>query len=348
MLEETRGKLTQVTGRLIESFVTFDKSYVLHFQACLAALYYLKRQGKLSDKVNLFLVRTAKQRDELCAENGIHPEHLTKSMELIRQLDGRTINDMTEELASLPEALAWGVRYVFEPELHLKDIPMIGLLAVTLDLVDEDLKNVLLASQSTERTLAATERMMSDDALDKKIDKEKVLRGVLYDYVDQRNYARSYIQHSAGEPDFLIAAKALNHLTELIEAVLLIEPQLKNNRLIMDIVWALRSLLVRQLHRCAKRLLSGAHPSIGQELQLLAQDLVMQQRRDEGGVLGIPEMAIMLIEKNLRRFYKSLEDAKLLNAREVTDFRKLTRMRLLLMKETMLSSANANAESARV
>jgi hypothetical protein len=227
MVDEIRKKLDKVTGELLEAFVSFDKTRVLKFQAGLHALHGAQQHLENDKKTNLYAIADDAALEKLLSEHGIAKHDFDKVPDVIKRFENGEM-DAAEALKQLPDLLQEAVRKVNEKNRGLYEVPASGMIAVTLNLVNNDTKNALIAGQAGEQTLQAIERISKKD-------------------LKRNNFSNTkYIDKIGNEPHYLTAARATNHLADLLEGAVLLSPTMIENSHVKNSLHAFR-YIIRQI-----------------------------------------------------------------------------------------------------
>jgi hypothetical protein len=239
MLDEIREKLNKVNGELLESFLPFDKKRVLKFQTGLQVLNDAEKNLKSEKKTNLYAVYDDTALEKLLAEHGIHKHDLDKVPDVIERFSEGDI-DAYDAIRQLPQLLQDAIKKVNEKNRQLYEIPASGMIAVTLNLIDNDAKDALIAGQAGERTLQAVERIANKSMTD--------------NFSMNKKISSHIFDAPSLEPKYLTAAKAANHLADLLEGAVFLEPKISSDDGIKNSLSALKYMASRIFLQSSKKL----------------------------------------------------------------------------------------------
>jgi hypothetical protein len=210
MVNQTRENLDKATSDLIASFVKFDQEKAKQLEIGLHALH--NAQKDKNHKINLYAVCNYDMLHKLLAEHGISRSEFDKIPGLLASTEKENFTEISDPLK---EALLNKADY---------NVPNAAMIAVMFNMVDDKVKNALIAGQAGERTLKAIERATTVSHLP--LLKEMAFKDTLYDYGNNKNLARESIDHS--QNNYLISAKATQHLADLLEMSLKLYPRALN------------------------------------------------------------------------------------------------------------------------
>lgn len=199
MVEQTRRNLNKFTGMLIESFVPFDKDSCLSFQAGLLALH-TKTAGQ-DGAPNLYAIRDDAALKAALKEHGISPA------------DNKVATQDVLSGKGMP-----------------RDVPVLGMIAVTLGHISRETKDRLMAAQGAERTMLAAEQILLRRETDAPEDALKFVNGTIRDGRDPAKEARFFIGGFGKDPAYLASAQAVNHLGDMLSGAVGLNPSLRTNK----------------------------------------------------------------------------------------------------------------------
>ncbi len=327
MVEDIRKNLDKVTGELLESFVKFDKSKVLHFQTGLHVLHKAEKDSPYK-KTNLYAVCDHHLLERLLAEHGISKYDFDQVPQIIKDFEsGRT--DAYDTLRKLPDLLQEAVHKVNERNRAVYDVPAMGMIAVNLSLISNDIKNALLAGQSGEKTLQAAERIdgLVFHSIASSNNKDKILQDRLYDFGGNTRLARPYIDLHADEPGYLIAAKAGHHLADLLEGAVLLDKNLASENDIKKSVEAFKIISATIFDKSSAELHRHGEENAGEKIKDVAQHVRGRVGEDYQG-----KAAIANAENGLKMACKTLFELAIFDEKEKEDFNILTEKRINQLK----------------
>ncbi len=235
MVDEIRRNLDKATGDLIESFIKFDKTKAMQLKIGLQAIHNAQKTIAPENKINLYAVCDYNILHKLLAEHGIPRDEFDAVPAIITE---KTYN--RENIAQLSLPLQEALLNFSEAEKPDYNVPTRGMVAVMFNMVQEKVKNALIAGQSGERTLKAIERAAIASPI--RVTKELALRDTLYDYGNKNRLARAYIDNSSNAPDYLICAKATHHLADLFESSIKLHPITREFETIIESMYGFNKL----------------------------------------------------------------------------------------------------------
>ncbi len=191
MYDKLKKDLNLFTGELISEFIPFEKDKVIDFQTGLLSLSLSEANKAPKEKTNLF---------------GIRNED-----DLKNKLLASSVSPMLRKQAS---------KTVISGQGMPRDVPPMGLIAVTLGLVSNDVKNELMACQAANRTICALEDWDKLEPSVENIDKN------LYDQRDKGKQARHFIGGFGKDPQSLVAAQSINHMGDILSSLIACDKKL--------------------------------------------------------------------------------------------------------------------------
>lgn len=327
MHNETRKKLSKATGELIESFVNFDRTKVLHFQAGLHAIHKAGQELDSEHRPNLYNVSDTAALEKLLAQYNVPVDDFKKLPDIMKELESGK-PEAFRKLEELPPPLRHAVSKVSSKETALYDVPIAGMIAVTLNLVSPDVKNALIAGQAGERALKATERASSILSSSTVHNKESVLRGLLYDYKDTSKPATLDVDETDTNPKYLVAAKATNHLADLLEGGIKLAPNVVEEEAVKNALKTLKSLSIRIFNETSRQLQQAGIDQAAQQIGQLAEELSLQQKKNEGGVASTMDAALRLTQQGLEKIKDELRNRNIFTEQEAKDFEEMVNHRI--------------------
>ncbi|MCE3232607.1 MAG: hypothetical protein K0R98_864 [Rickettsiaceae bacterium] len=260
MIEDIRKKLDKVTGELLESFIPFDKRRVLKFQAGLHAIHAAQKDLETDKKTNLYAVCDDLMLEKLLSEHGISKNDLDKVPDAIASYSDNP-KETNKTLEELPNLLQQAVYKVSNKKREIYEIPASGMIAVTLNLVNSDAKDALIAGQAGERTLQAIERISK-----KKEGKNK-------EYYSSTAFSAPYHDSNIKEPGYLTLAKATNHLADIFENAISKQPKITNDSIIKASLNAFRYIIKEIFKQSSNRLKESGVEEASASIAKLAESL---------------------------------------------------------------------------
>ncbi|MDB2415384.1 hypothetical protein N9W34_06395 [Rickettsiales bacterium] len=267
MVEQIRKDLDKVTGELIESFIAFDKKQALHFQIGLSAIYDAQEKKGNNFTNNLYSIRDIEKLEHLLEENNISKHDFHKISDLLDNYESTT----SLSSVNLPESLSIALNKTLNKEHSPYSVPNLGMIAVNLNLIKPQVKDALIAGQAGERTLQAIEKSSSRYSANK----NDFLKDRLYAYGSNERTARSFIDSELGiSPDYVVAAKALNHLADLFEVgVNMISGENHDEDAIEKTINSLKILTIRTLNHSSSQLGEAGSQEAAEKIKKLADHI---------------------------------------------------------------------------
>jgi hemerythrin-like domain-containing protein len=319
VVEEIRNKLDRATGELLESFVNFDKKMVLKFQTGLHAIHSAQKDKE--DKINLHTICNHDELEKLLTEHGINKEHFEKVPDVINQFENDDIQ-ASEALSQLPELLQDAIEKVNSKTRDIYEVPASGMIAVTLNLISDNIKDALLAGRAGERTFKAIESVIKGTPPGKK---QTVFEDRLYDFGSTKP-ARPYIDLELDlRPRYVTAAKAANHLADLLEGAAMLSPEVSKDEYVKESLDAYKFIARKILLKSSSNLKKSGIKTASSNIKTLA-DYIAEQY-DECLVRNLKE-AVASIKLGLGSAFNTLELNRKLTSLEAEDFENLMKKRL--------------------
>jgi len=315
MVEDIRRNLDKVTGELLESFLLFDRNRALHFQTGLYAIYSFQKNIENTKKTNLYAIHDEEKLHELLANIGISPADFEKVPAAIKAFEEGNISAYAA-IKELPQMLQEAINKVNEKQRVLYEIPAAGMIAVSLNLVPCESKNALIAGQAGERTLQVAERL-SLPALPnhKKESRNDILSDRLYDISSNTRLARPYIDMHQHEPKYLLAAKATNHIADIMEGFLMLSPEIFSEDYMKKASDCLKSIAFYTFERCAEILKENGDIYANSQMELLLKSFDFDRMERSEAISTLRSSLSSLnhdMEKSKSLSYKESYDADLL------------------------------------
>lgn len=331
MVDDIRKNLDKVTGELLESFLPFDKSRVRTFQAGLHALHTAQQDLEPGQKTNLHAVCDYPALERLLGQHGIDKQDFDKVPSVLKQFEDGEL-DAFEAIKQLPHLLQEAVQKVNENTRAIYEVPQSGMIAVMLNLVSNDAKNALIAGRAGERTLQTVERIANKYSNDTgRVSAASILSDRLYEIGNPAKLARSYIDRMDGQPGYLLAARANNHLADLLEGAIMLNPALSKEDSVQRALQAHRFITRRVFLKSSSMLKeSGADEAASNIASLV--EYMAAYTSDEQVVMSIEE-AVETIRSTLEDANKSLEGLLKISREEAVDFDSLLLKRLGQLRE---------------
>jgi len=189
-------------------------------------------------------------------------------------------------------------------------------------------KNALLAGQAGERTLKAMERATSVSTIPTL--KATALHDTLYDAGDNKRLARQYIGNSGKEPDYLVSAKATNHLADLFESSLKLHPSARGLESTVKSMNGFNKLAASIFHHAADNLHMASAPDAAEKIKELAHHV------DEAHPDSDAQTICNAIESGMNTLMAVMREDGVINEEESKDYRELVRTRIKQMKKMEL------------
>lgn len=322
MFDDIRDNLNKVTGELIESFVNFDKWKVLHFQAGLYALHSAQQGIEEARKIDLYAVCDTDMLTKLLEENGISKDVFNKIPSVIKDFESGKV-DAYNTMKKLPHLLQDAVEKVNAKARSFYEIPASGMIAVTLNLVNPEVKNALIAGQAGERSLKAIERASKVRRASRVASKDSILTGRLYDLGSTSRLALSYIGQFDSDPKYLTAAKATNHLAELLEGAVMLEPAIASYNDIQKSMDVFKQRSVGILSEASKKLNEFGETDASDKIGKLANYLAKECQPAVSD-----KAALDVIKKGFDSANTALRNGRIFDQKESEDFKTLVGKRL--------------------
>ncbi len=326
MVDETRRNLDKVTGELLESFIAFDKQKALHFQTGLHAIHDAQKDIESSSKTNLHAVYDEEKLHKLLAEHGISEEDFSKVPNIMKNFeDGKS--DAYETLRQLPELLQEAIRKVNEKSHTLYEIPAWGMIAVTLNLVSKDIKNALIAGQAGERTLQVVERVNKHKpGLISLFNRSSILNDRLYDFGSESRLARPDIDMFVSEPQYLVSARATNHLADLLEGMVMLDPEIAGDKNAVNASRSLKCLAVDTFLHSSNILKKLGENDASNKIATLANQLLKDKEM-------LRAEAISTLRSSLTSIGHDMQKRNSISQKEASDYEKLIEKRFVQMEQ---------------
>jgi hypothetical protein len=265
MVEQTKKDLNKFTGELISSFIDFDKQDVIDFQAGLLSIH--NKEQNLENKTNLYSIRTKEDLKDKQAELGIKTEDVKKAK--ISVLSGK----------GMP-----------------REVPVAGMISVTLGLVSNETKDTLMEAQAGNRIIKAVEDIQAANQI---VDKEKFINGTIVDVRDSSKQARFFIGGFGKDPEYLASAQANNHLADILAGSLALD---KDNKKIPEVKEAMESLKntgAKILGSAAMKLSKQGHDNASSKIEKLANSFDTKEKNRDVVVKAISMVSGKLEEKGI-------------------------------------------------
>jgi hypothetical protein len=207
------------------------------------------------------------------------------------------------------------------------------MIAVMLNLVSNDAKNALIAGRAGERTLQTVERIANKYRADsgRGASAASILSDRLYEIGNPAKPARSYIDRMDSQPGYLLAARANNHLADLLEGAIMLNPALSQESSIQKSLHAHRFLTRRVFLKSSSLLKEAGADEAASNIASLVEYMA-GQAADDQVVMSI-EDAVETIRVGLEDANKSLERLLKISREEAADFDSLLIKRLGQLSE---------------
>lgn len=200
--------------------------------------------------------------------------------------------------------------------------------AVMRNLVNIDVKHALDAGKAGEYILQAIERASRIAVHEMKDGKHNILKGTLYDMLDNTRLARPYIDLNIIEPAYVKAAKATHHLADLLESSIKLLPEIIELEEVVNALSLLKLMSIRIFTKSSEKLREAGTEKAADQIEALAKHLSSQHVTEEAMVIATINDAISIAEKGLRKAYSELKKKQILTEKEAEDFIELTNKRL--------------------
>lgn len=325
MTEKTRMNLGKAIGELLESFIEFDKDKVVHLKIGLEALYNAQKQNSDDKRINLYAVCDHQLLHNLLEEHGIKHHDFAKVPEILQY-----VNEDKSHLNGLPEPLKVAIENVHSKQYSHYEVPSTGMVAVMFNMINDRVKNALVAGQAGERTLRAIER--SSTASNIAVLKEMAWQDTLYDFNNKHQLARPYIGSIDSEPAYLVSAKATNHLAELFESSVSIYPLALEFDDTSNVIRGFNRLAASIFNHASINLDMAKAEKAAQEIRVLANYFSSK----ESYLPNAPE-ACKAIESGMQNLRKRLRLEGIITEKESGDYEALlnNRMQQIRMLENV-------------
>ncbi len=325
MVSDIRKNLDKVTGELLESFVSFDKDKVLHFQAGLHALYDAQKKRNESEKINLYTICDTSSLEGLLKDYGISKEDFEKVPSAIKECNS---SGLKASVNILPELLQRAVDKVnSKARSFLYEVPAAGMIAVSLNLVSSEVKNALIASQAGERILQATERTSVINPSMLAAHKDSILKDRIYDYGSDVRLARPYIGGFGDDPKYLIAAKAMHHLADILEGGVRLYPKMIEYSYVQEAINRFRFLSAGIFSYSSGMLKQAGETDAAEKIDVLVQHITQKGNGRKFVEIFDFYGAMETVEVGLRRSSNDLKNNNILSSKEVSDLNELIGIR---------------------
>jgi hypothetical protein len=277
MVDEIRKQLDKVTGELLESFIPFDKLKVLKFQAGLHAIHGAQKDIDIDKKTNLYAVCDDAALEKLLSEHGISKYDFDKVPSVIKAFENGEL-DAYEAIKQLPHLLQEAIQKVNEKSRNIYEVPASGMIAVTLNLINNDAKDALIAGQAGERTLQAIERISKNKSIAKK-----------HNFRSSTKLSMAYMGGIGKEPRYLTAARATNHLADLLEGAVLLNPDIAENPSVKNSLEAFRYIIMQIFLQSSRKLKTSGVTEASEEFEKLAKYISKNDEKNnhEGAINAI-------------------------------------------------------------
>ncbi len=219
MYDELKRELNLFTGELISAFIPFDKTPAINFQTGLLSLSISEASKEPKDRTNLFSIKNADELQEKLSRSAVSPIIRKQAYETV--ISGK----------GMP-----------------RDVPPMGLIAVTLGLVSNDLKNELMTCQAANRTINSLESWGKTEP------SIESLNNNIYDARDASKPARHFIGGFGKDPQSLVAAQATNHMGDILCSLIAFDKNLLNESAIIKAKQALSASAATSLISAGQKL----------------------------------------------------------------------------------------------
>tara|TARA_B100001564_G_scaffold358302_1_gene376603 strand:+ start:650 stop:1618 length:969 start_codon:yes stop_codon:yes gene_type:complete len=314
MSDDIRKTLDQATHRLLESLSGYDKQKVTQVYAGMRAL-----MGRDVDPVEQLL--DPEQLTELLREQGIGEDQMQIAANLIHH-EGELGSAEQQQLESLPESVQDAVNEIRSHASQEQIFAGPAQIASALNLIKKETRDALIASQVGERILQARERVDSRHSASS-ASKHTLLVDTLYDFGSNTNLARDDIGHLGQDDPYLIAAKATQHLADLFDTVLALQPAMKKQGSVVKGLEAIEFIAKYILEQSAVQLKNHGNSAAAGKIDQLAQSI--QQKYTSNSIE--PAAAIIMIKTGLAYASSILHKEGVFNDKEYEDMLTLLEIR---------------------
>ncbi len=200
--------------------------------------------------------------------------------------------DAYETLKQLPHLLQEAIQKVNEKNSGMYEVPASGMIAVTLNLINNDAKNALIAGQAGERTLQAIERISKKEAPKRH-----------NNFKSSTKLSTIYIDKIGNEPRYLTAARATSHLADLLEGAVLLSPDILENAHVKNSLHAFKYIIRQIFLQSANNLKNSGVTEASDSFSTLANHLSLDNQHnghDEAinAISGGLDFARQIFEEN--------------------------------------------------
>ena len=318
MVDDIRNNLNQATEKLIQSFAPYDKKRVTKFKA---GLHYLKKIADGEEKLDLYSITNDELLNQLLNKYNVPSDELDHNTKVLSDFEDGKI-DAAEAIRQLPEILHDAVQAVNDKNEELYNMPAPAMIALSLDLVKKDVKDALIAGRTAERILQAASHI--NDKRTSAFEKEALLKDSLYDFGSEKELARPYIGQIENEPDYLVSAKATQHLAELLNVAISLNPDFSKDQNVKNTVNLFKGSSWYILNAASNKLKKSGAIEAAEKIGLVAKHLSDEDIK----VYTKTKEHIDLLKDSFNEVNKKLREAGKLSQKESEDFQKLVDIRI--------------------
>jgi len=324
MLDETRHILNKATDELIESFIGFDKKKANHLRVGLDAIYHAQKNAAPDTRVNIYAVCDYEILHNLLEKHGISRREFAKVPHILEKKDNKQ-----NKLAHLSKPLREALLNIENNSRPNYELPTPTMVALMFNMVQHGVTHALIAGQAGERTLKAMERATAASSIP--MLKANALHDTLYDFGDGKRLARRYIGNSGKEPEYLVFAKATNHLADLFESSLQMHPSARTTEGTEKSMQGFRKLAAKIFHHAADNLQIASAPEAADKIKKLAYHVDKESPGKDS------QTAFNYIEKGMQTIMEAMHADGVINSEESNDYKELVGMRIEQMRKMELA-----------
>lgn len=233
---------------------------------------------------------------------------------------------MTSEMTRLevkPEDIGKARRVVVARKGMPPEVPLIGKIAVDMEIVDNDLMDALVCAQTGQAILRSKDRLKERSATQEPAGVSGFVLGVIVERTDEGQIARNFIGSYEDDSKVTVSAQAFQHLADVALMMISIHPPLAGPQDISRICEILEQIGYTTLIAAANQLIELGYLSDARDIFKDVPDIEMEisnavvgdfQTFLEDGLVILTEQELLTpeeIEKCKSLFKKRFEQADL-------------------------------------